>query len=60
MIPTLKYQLRCETCGVIESQDGPDGLFNPQDAVHRAEAHSEVQGTGHGVALLARIAPQTQ
>lgn len=58
MIPDLKYRLQCETCGVIKSDEGPDGLFTLRDAMHRAEAHKEVRGPGHGGALLAEFAPQ--
>ena len=47
------YKLRCEICGVIESEDGPDGLFEDlQDAALRIETHEEIQGSEHGVAVI--------
>lgn len=53
------YKLRCETCGVIESEDRPDGLFEDlQDATLRVEAHEEIKGSEHGVAIIGGFFPQ--
>lgn len=53
------YKLRCETCGVIESEERPDGYFESfQDAGLRAEVHKEVWGSDHGVAIIGGFFPQ--
>lgn len=55
------YKLRCETCGVIESEDRPDGLFDDlQDASLRREAHKEIQGPEHGAAIISMLLPQQE
>lgn len=59
MIIEPMYKLRCETCGVIESEEKPDGLYEDhQDAALRREAHKEIKGSGQCVAIIGGVFPQ--
>lgn len=57
----LMYKLRCDSCGVIESEDRDDGLFEDlHDAVLRADAHEETTGENHAVAIIGGFLPSLE